>query len=35
MAQTWGFLDAILATDASSHPGALHMFTAHVTTWPG
>jgi hypothetical protein len=35
MAHAWGVLDAILAADASSDPWALHMFTAHVTTWPG
>jgi 3-hydroxyisobutyrate dehydrogenase-like beta-hydroxyacid dehydrogenase len=34
MAHAWGFLDAILAKYASSHPEALRMFTAHVTTWP-
>jgi 3-hydroxyisobutyrate dehydrogenase-like beta-hydroxyacid dehydrogenase len=34
VAQAWGFLDAILAKYASSHPEALHLFTTHVTTWP-
>jgi 3-hydroxyisobutyrate dehydrogenase-like beta-hydroxyacid dehydrogenase len=34
MAHAWGFLDAILAKYASSHPEALRLFTAHVTTWP-
>jgi 3-hydroxyisobutyrate dehydrogenase-like beta-hydroxyacid dehydrogenase len=34
MAHTWGFLDAILGKYASSHPEALRMFTAHVTSWP-
>jgi 3-hydroxyisobutyrate dehydrogenase-like beta-hydroxyacid dehydrogenase len=34
MAHAWGFLDAILAKYASSHPEALRMFTAHVTSWP-
>ena len=34
MAHAWGFLDAILAKYASSHPEAFRMFTAHVTTWP-
>jgi 3-hydroxyisobutyrate dehydrogenase-like beta-hydroxyacid dehydrogenase len=33
-AQAWGFLDAILAKYASSHPEALRMFTTHLTTWP-
>ena len=33
-AHAWGFLDAILAKYASSHPEALRLFTAHVTTWP-
>jgi hypothetical protein len=35
MAHAWGVLDAILAAAASSHPRALHMFTAQVTTRPG
>jgi 3-hydroxyisobutyrate dehydrogenase-like beta-hydroxyacid dehydrogenase len=34
MAHKWGFLDAILAKYASSHPEALRMFTTHLTTWP-
>jgi 3-hydroxyisobutyrate dehydrogenase-like beta-hydroxyacid dehydrogenase len=34
VAHAWGFLDAILAKYASSHPEALRLFTAHVTTWP-
>jgi len=34
MAQAWGFLDALLAKYASSHPEALRLFTTHVTTWP-
>jgi 3-hydroxyisobutyrate dehydrogenase-like beta-hydroxyacid dehydrogenase len=34
MAHAWGFLDAILAKYASSHPEAFRMFTTHVTTWP-
>jgi 3-hydroxyisobutyrate dehydrogenase-like beta-hydroxyacid dehydrogenase len=34
MAHQWGFLDAILAKYASSHPEALQMFTTHLTTWP-
>ena len=34
MAHAWGFLDAILAKYASSHPEALRLFTTHVTTWP-
>jgi 3-hydroxyisobutyrate dehydrogenase-like beta-hydroxyacid dehydrogenase len=34
MAHTWGFLDAILAKYASSHPEALRLFTTHLTTWP-
>jgi hypothetical protein len=32
MAHAWGVLDAILAAEASSHPGARHMFTPHATT---
>jgi L-threonate 2-dehydrogenase len=34
VAHAWGFLDAILAKYASSHPEALRLFAAHVTTWP-
>lgn len=34
MAQAWGFLDALLAKYACSHPEAFQMFTTHVTTWP-
>jgi L-threonate 2-dehydrogenase len=34
VAHAWGFLDAILAKYASSHPEALRMFTTHLTTWP-
>jgi 3-hydroxyisobutyrate dehydrogenase-like beta-hydroxyacid dehydrogenase len=33
-AHAWGFLDAILAKYANSHPEALRMFSTHVTTWP-
>jgi 3-hydroxyisobutyrate dehydrogenase-like beta-hydroxyacid dehydrogenase len=34
MAQAWGFLDALLAKYASSHPEAFRMFITHLTTWP-
>jgi len=34
MAQAWGFLGALLAKYASSHPEVFRLFTAHVTTWP-